>query len=420
MNRVEGGRKNPEEKAVFYAFTYTGTNRPALLNPTGSVGAANKSEESQTSLRASAQGREAPGSAGGCAPAFAAIPRRHAPARGSRGVQLPAGLADSPSRVPSLISGSPGPSGETGLCNPRSPRQGPRQDPRRAPALRRDGLPRGAPIVARTGTATSPLVGAHTFYRPRGPATHRLEAPGCPHRPAPRPCCQKAARAASHPQPPAQGRPGTRDSGQWHGRRSHPPRPGAGAHPRACPWNSPAPGESWGRRRRRRSTVTRVQSGGRDGAAPWGPRRAGCGVGALGGAAALPAAGWRLQRVGPRGATAGDRAVDCPERRERNWLSLGSAERSQLLPGARICILSREGGEVTVWPLPKVWVFGVAVARALMAEKLSLSSRCSRMWSRWGPASSCDGDRRIFQGDLRSLEVENGDEGAYLRGPLGG
>lgn len=43
-----------------------------------------------------------------------------------------------------------------------------------------------------------------------------------------------------------------------------------------------------------------------------------------------------------------------PARWERNWLSLGSAKRSQLLPGVRICILCWEGGEVTVWFLSKV------------------------------------------------------------------
>lgn len=214
---------------------------------------------------------------------------------------------------------------------------------------------------------------------------------------------QEAARARGHPQPPAQGRPGTRDSGQWHSRSPRPPAP---PRPAQAPASTPglAPGTHQVRvkvagRRRRRSTVTRVQSGVRDGAARRGPRRAGYGLGARGGAAAPPAAGWRLQRVGPGGATAGERAADSPERRERNWLSLGSAERSQLLPGARICILRREGGEVTVWPLPKVWGFGVAVARALKAEKLSLSACRSGMWGRWGPTSSCDGDRRIFQGD---------------------
>lgn len=213
---------------------------------------------------------------------------------------------------------------------------------------------------------------------------------------------RRAPAATPNPRPRAARAHGTPASGT------------AAAPARPAPAPEPTPGLALGThqlrvkvegRRRRRSTVTRVQSRGRDGAAPRGPRRAGCGLGALGGAAAVPAAGWRLQRVGPGGATAGDRAADCPERRERNWLSQGSAERSQLLPGARICILRREGGEVTVWPLPKVWVFGVAVARALMAEKLSLSSWCLRMWSRWGPASSCDRDRRIFQGDLWSLDV---------------
>ncbi|XP_032172772.1 translation initiation factor IF-2-like [Mustela erminea] len=247
--------------------------------------------------------------------------------------------------------------------------------------------PPTAPVCAAAGRTPAELP-APASPALQGPATHRLEAPGCPHRPGPRPCRQEAARAGGHPNP----RP---RAARAHGT----PASGTAAAPaRPAPAPEPTPGLALGThqlrvkvagRRRRRSTVTRVQSRGRDGAAPRGPCRAGCGLGALGGAAAAPAAGWRLQRVGPGGATAGDRAADWPERRERNWLSQGSAERSQLLPGARICILRREGGEVTVWPLPKVWVFGVAVARALMAEKLSLSSWCSRMWSRWGPASSC-------------------------------
>lgn len=161
------------------------------------------------------------------------------------------------------------------MCNPRSPRQ----DPRRAPALRGEGLPRGAPRVARAGSASSPRIGARgtrgapasaptpptaplraaagrtpaelpapASPAPQGPATHRLEAPGCPHRRGPRPCGQEAARARArgHPQPPAQGRPGTRDSGQWHSRGPGPARPGARAHPRARAWDSPAPGESCG------------------------------------------------------------------------------------------------------------------------------------------------------------------------------
>lgn len=222
------------------------------------------------------------------------------------------------------------------MCNLRSSRQ----DPRRAPAPHGEGLPRAAPRGARAGTASSPRVGARgtrsapapaptpptarlrvaagrtpaelpapASPAPQGPATHRLEAPGCPRRRGPRLCGQEAARARGHPQPPAQGRPGTRDSGQWHSRGPRPP------HPAQAPVSTPglAPGThqvrvkvAGRRRRRRRSTVTRVQSGGRDGAARRGPRRAGCGLGARGCAAAPPAAGWRLQRVGPGGATAGE------------------------------------------------------------------------------------------------------------------
>ncbi|XP_027456365.2 translation initiation factor IF-2-like [Zalophus californianus] len=216
----------------------------------------------------------------------------------------------------------------------------------------------------------------------RARAARRRRAPADTPRPRPRP-----GRA-----------PGTPASGTAAARAR--PAPAPAPSPALAPGTHQLPVKVAGRRRlRRRSTVTRVQSGGRDGAARRGPRRAGCGLGARGGAAAPPAAGWRLQRVGPGGATAGERAADSPERRERNWLSLGSAKRSQLLPGARICILRQEGGEVTVWPLPKVWVFGVAVARALKAERLSLSVCRSGMWSRWGPTSSCDGGRRIFQGD---------------------
>ncbi|ERE85987.1 hypothetical protein H671_2g4830 [Cricetulus griseus] len=52
-----------------------------------------------------------------------------------------------------------------------------------------------------------------------------------------------------------------------------------------------------------------------------------------------------------------------PARWERNWLSLGSAKRSQLLPGVRICILCWEGGEVTVWFLSKAIRLEVSVGQ---------------------------------------------------------
>lgn len=109
---------------------------------------------------------------------------------------------------------------------------------------------------------------------------------------------------------------------------------------------------------RRNSTVTSVKSCSRDGIALRGPPGKQLRARVLGRVAG--AGGHTVRRIVPGlqqtascRTSAGRRPG--PARWERNWLSLGSAERSQLLPGARICILCWEGGEVTVWFLSKVW-----------------------------------------------------------------
>jgi hypothetical protein len=109
---------------------------------------------------------------------------------------------------------------------------------------------------------------------------------------------------------------------------------------------------------RRNSTVTSVKSCSRDGIALRGPPGKQLRAGVLGrvtGTCGHTARGTvpGLQQPISCRTLAGRRPG--PARWERNWLSLGSAERSQLLPGARICILCWEGGEVTVWFLSKVW-----------------------------------------------------------------
>lgn len=195
----------------------------------------------------------------------------------------------------------------------------------------------------------------------------------CGHRAARVPYIRGRRRPFSPPPGPGSARAG---AGHWHRRG---PRPTSRLAPGTHQLRVKVAGQ-----RRRRSTVTCFRAE-RDGAAQraragkatgWAPR-AELRARARGprGAAAPPAADWRLQRVGPGGATAGERAAGGPERRERNWLSLGSAERFQLLPGAQICILRPEGGEVTVWPLPKVWGFGVAVA--LGCEGTNPASQCA-------------------------------------------
>lgn len=109
-------------------------------------------------------------------------------------------------------------------------------------------------------------------------------------------------------------------------------------------------------------------SWGRDGAARRGRTgrgRAECGVRAGARVARpprLPRAGG-CRATGPEAPRPGASGGGGPEQRRRNWPSPSWAGRSQLLPGARICIPRLEGGEVTVWPLPKVWGAGVAVAQ---------------------------------------------------------
>lgn len=110
---------------------------------------------------------------------------------------------------------------------------------------------------------------------------------------------------------------------------------------------------------RRNSTVTSVKSCSRDGIALRGPPgkqlRARV-LGRVAGACGHTARGTvpSLQQPIRCSRTSAGRRPG-PAGWERNCLSLGSAERSQLLPGARICILCWEGGEVTVWFLSKVW-----------------------------------------------------------------
>lgn len=110
----------------------------------------------------------------------------------------------------------------------------------------------------------------------------------------------------------------------------------------------------------------------------------------------LPRAGG-CSASGPEAPRPGSERQRGPARRERNWLSLGSVERSQLLPGARICILSPEGGEVTVWSLPKVWVFGVAVAQGFEGTETWRLSLQLRGVEQPGPAFYC----RDGRNDLR-------------------
>lgn len=138
---------------------------------------------------------------------------------------------------------------------------------------------------------------------------------------------------------------------------------------------------------------------GRPGGAGAEARGSECGLGARGGAAAPPAAGWRLSASGPEAPRPGASGGGGPERRRRNWPSPSPAGRSQLLPGARICIPRLEGGEVTVWPLPKVWGFGVAVARSFEGRETCVPARSLGAWSRLGQTFSCGDRQKDLKGD---------------------
>lgn len=163
------------------------------------------------------------------------------------------------------------------MCNLRSPRQ----DPRRAPAPHGEGLPRGAPRVARAGTASSPQSApegpaarpppAHTSHRlsarrggedtcgaarprvPRSPGPGHPQAGGtwAPLPPGPahvRPGGGARPRPPPAPGPGPAGHPGLGPVAQPQPppARPTPPSPGARVHPRARAWDSPGPGESCG------------------------------------------------------------------------------------------------------------------------------------------------------------------------------
>ncbi|XP_039725244.1 skin secretory protein xP2-like [Pteropus medius] len=363
-----------------------------------------------------AAGQEAPGSAGQCAPAPAAPPRRHAAAPAPKEGSCPRVWE----RAPPLPSGDPGP-GKSPDCVTRGvPAREPARSPA-APAPRGGGFPaalqdwpgrREHPALR---SAPGGLRGASPPPAPSPPTTPLRssgeETPAELHAPASSPLGAGSPKAediwVSSPPGRAPGQPGS-------GARPLLPRcaptPAPGPRPRACPapgtaasgtaavpagsaltpaptpparaWDSPARGESCGAAGAAAAALhgdLSSERGARRGG-PAGPSEGGCGPGgadARRGAAGsgpswrgrpacrgLEAAARRARRLHDPERAAGGRA-----RRERNWLSLGSAERSQLLPGARICIRSPGGGEVTVWPLPKVWIFGVAVAQSFDSEE---------------------------------------------------
>lgn len=155
----------------------------------------------------------------------AAAPRRHIPAAAPQEDSCP--LAWERARVQPHTSPL-GTQGQRGAqtVRTRSPRQGPGQDPRRAPAPRGERLPPSAPRAAGARTAsgprgrargpsgapapappTTPLRGSaektpaelpSPSFSPsphsRGPVTHRLKASGCPHCRAGRQGGQEEAR----------------------------------------------------------------------------------------------------------------------------------------------------------------------------------------------------------------------------------